>query len=45
MIKQMKNQKMNSHVPAGHGQGLGNEGQQPLNSTVVLDAMEGVYNQ
>ena len=45
MLKQMKNQKMSGHVPQGQGHGLGNDGQQPLNSTVVLDSMEGSFNQ
>jgi len=38
MVKSMKQQQFNSHT---NGQsGLGNDGHQPLNSSVVLDEMQ-----
>ena len=41
MLKSMKQQKMTEHVPEGQNyNGLGNGGHQPLNSSVVIDAME-----
>ena len=43
MLKEMKQQKFNGHVSNGQGTGLGNDGHQPLNSSVVLDAMDGSY--
>jgi hypothetical protein len=41
MLKTMKQQKLAEHVPEGRNfNGLGNGGHQPLNSSVVIDAME-----
>jgi hypothetical protein len=37
-LKQMKQQQYNGHTN-GQSTGLGNEGHQPLNNSVVLDSM------
>jgi len=43
MIKSMKQQKFSGHVQNGQGNGLGNDGHQPLNSAVVLDPMSASF--
>jgi hypothetical protein len=43
MVKEMKQQKLNGHVPHHQAGGLGNEGHQPLNAAVVLDVLETTF--